>query len=556
MQVCNNAGTCVTAGPIAGVMIDNALPTVNCPSADTNWHAGTVSFTCTASDTGSGLAAQTGVVLNQAGTQGTVTLTASAPAGTTNPNASTNSVQVCDSVGACVTAGPISNVKIDNQAPTITSSVSAPHSGNGWTSGGTTLTVSASDAGSGLASLTYQIGGGSPTPVTGPITPPSGTTTYTLTATDAVGNISTATVTTKVDTTAPAITSSVSAPHSGNGWTSGGTTLTVSASDAQSGLASLTYQVGSGSPTPVTGPITPPSGTTTYTITATDAVGNISTATVTTKVDATAPTVSCPSADTNWHTGTVSFTCTATDSGSGLAIPSQATVTLTTPPIAAGTSNPSVSTNSVSVCDNVGNCATAGPITNVKIDNTGPPTVSITNPTNNAVYVLNQPEAATFTCADPVSGISSCSAVTGTTTLSSGGTLPTTQVGSHTITVTAISKAGVTTTKSYTYVVTYKLCNFIGPIEPLGKSVIFSVTLCNYSGTNVGSSSLAITALNIDGTKTLKAGSTFAWSSALKVYAYAMSTSGLTTGSHVLNVSVTGDLVHPPAELHREILKD
>ena len=164
VQVCNNAGTCVTAGPIAGVMIDNALPTVNCPSADTNWHTGTVSFTCTASDTASGLAAQTGVVLNQAGTQGTVTLTASAPAGTTNPDASTNSVRVCDNVGACVTAGPISNVKIDNQAPTITTSVSAPHSGNGWTSGGTTLTVSASDAGSGLASLTYQVGSGIPDP--------------------------------------------------------------------------------------------------------------------------------------------------------------------------------------------------------------------------------------------------------------------------------------------------------------------------------------------------------------------------------------------------------
>ena len=175
----------------------------------------------------SGLAAQTGVVLNQAAAQGTVTLTASAPAGTTSPNTSTNSVNVCDNVGACVTAGPISNVKIDNQAPTISTPVSAPHSGNGWTSGGTTLTVSASDAGSGLASLTYQIGSGVATPVTGPITPPSGSTTYTITATDAVGNTSTSTVTTKVDTTAPTFSSSVSAPHSGNGWTSGGTTLTV-----------------------------------------------------------------------------------------------------------------------------------------------------------------------------------------------------------------------------------------------------------------------------------------------------------------------------------------
>ena len=45
------------------------------------------SFTCTASDTGSGLAAQTGDVLNQAGTQGTVTLHGLHAAGTTNPDA-------------------------------------------------------------------------------------------------------------------------------------------------------------------------------------------------------------------------------------------------------------------------------------------------------------------------------------------------------------------------------------------------------------------------------------------------------------------------------------
>jgi hypothetical protein len=44
----------------------------------------------------------------------------------------------------------------------------------------------------------------------------------------------------------------------------------------------------------------------------------------------------------------------------------------------------------------------------------------------------------------------------------------------------------------------------------------------------------------------LKAGSTFAWSSALKVYAYALATTGLTSGSHVLNVSVTGDPVTHP----------
>ena len=718
-QLCDNVDNCVTIPPISGFMIDKTLPSISC-QAPTGWYASPASFTCTATDAGSGLAPnQTGVTLNGSGSQGTFTLTASEPPGTSSQSASTNSVQICDNVGTCTTAGPITGIEIDNTLPTISTSVTAPHSGNGWTgagttlnvsatdaqsglasltyqagtgpatavpasgsitppsgitnytitatdnvgnastttlttqvdttapaiatsvtaphtgngwtSAGTTLSVSATDAQSGLASLTYQAGTGPVTAVTGPITPPSGitnytitatdnvgntstttvttqvdttapaistsvsashsgngwtgagttlnvsatdaqsglasltyqagtgavtsvpasgsitppsgTTTYTITATDKVGNTSTSTVTTQVDTTAPTISSSVSAPHSGNGWTSGGTTLNVSATDAQSGLASLTYQAGTGPVTsvPASGSITPPSGATTYTITATDKVGNTSTSTVTTKVDSTVPAVSCAAPAAGWHTGTVSVPCTATDAQSGLATTSQASFALSAS-IAAGTSNANASTNSVQVCDNVDNCTQAGPYTGIEIDNTSP-TISIINPTNNAVYMLNQPEVATYSCADAVSGIASCSAVTGTTTLSSGATLPTTQVGSHAITVTAKSKAGVTTTQTYTYVVTYKICNFAGPIEPLGVAVAFSVTLCNYSGTNVGSSSLAITPLNIDGTTAPKpaTGKTFTWSSALKVYAYGMLTSGLSKGNHVLNVSVTGD---------------
>ena len=38
-------------------------------------------------------------------------------------------------------------------------------------------------------------------------------------------------------------------------------------------------------------------------------------------------------------------------------------------------------------------------------------------------------------------------------------------------------------------------------------------------------------------------GKTFLWTGSLKVYAYAMLSSGLAKGSHVLNVSVTGDPV-------------
>ena len=433
-------------------------------------------------------------------------------------------------------------VPIDTTAPTITSSVSAPTSGNGWTGVGTILNISASDAGSGVASLTYQWAGGPPIPVTGPITPPAGTTTYTVTTTDFVGNTSTATVTTQVDTTAPSVT--CTGPD--GTWHATDQSVTCTGTDTQSDIAGGTSTTGT-----LTLSTAVPAGTSTSNASTAggqlcDNAGNCTPIPPISgfEIDKAAPVISCPTADTKWHSGTVSFTCTASDSGSGLANPTQSSVTLTSLPVAPGTGNGNDSTNSVQVCDAVGNCATAGPITGIKIDNSGV-TISITNPTNNAVYTLGQPEVASFTCANSVSGISSCKAVAGLTPLANGATLPTNQVGSHTITVTATGNSGQVTTLTYTYVVTYKICNFAGPFFPAGAAVLFAVSLCDYGGTNVGASNVAVTALNVDGTKAPKGvlGNTFILVPWLRVYAYAMLSSGLTKGSHVLNVSVTGDPV-------------
>jgi hypothetical protein len=85
----------------------------------------------------------------------------------------------------------------------------------------------------------------------------------------------------------------------------------------------------------------------------------------------------------------------------------------------------------------------------------------------------------------------------------------------------------------------------VGPSIPAGAAVLFAVTLCNDTGANVGTSSLTITALNVDGTKAPKPvlRNTFIWIPGLKVYGYALVSTGLTKGNHVLNVSVTGDPV-------------
>ncbi len=461
----------------------------------------------------------------------------------------------------------IQAVPIDTSGPTISSSISAPHSGNGWSGVGTLLNVSASDTGSGVASLTYQAGGGSAAAVTGPITVPAGTTSYTLTATDFVGNTNSAIVSTKVDTTAPSVTCT----GSDGKWHATDQSAVCTGTDTQSAIAGGTSTTGT-----VTLSTSVPAGSSTAN--ASTAAGQICDNTVNCTpippqqgfmVDKAAPAISCPSADIKWHTGTVTFTCTASDSGSGLGTASQSSITLTSLPVAAGTGNGNDMTNTVQVCDKVGNCATAGPITHVMIDNSAP-TISITNPTNNAVFTLNQPEVATYSCANVLSGVASCSAVIGPmptptpappahppapATIPSGATLPTNQVGPHTITVTATSTTGGVTTLTYSYVVTYKICNFVGPSVPKGASALFSVTLCNYSGANVGAR-----ARDDHGAQHRRhhggqahSQAHVPWDPGPKVYKYTLVSQGLAKGSSRAERLHHRGPGHPCAELHAEL---
>jgi hypothetical protein len=90
------------------------------------------------------------------------------------------------------------------------------------------------------------------------------------------------------------------------------------------------------------------------------------------------PTVACASAPTAWQAGNVAIACTASDSASGLADPSQASFVLSTS-VAAGAESADASTNSLSVCNNAGECNAAGPITGLKVDRR-PPQVTCANP--------------------------------------------------------------------------------------------------------------------------------------------------------------------------------
>jgi hypothetical protein len=171
-QVCDVAGNCATAGPIGPFQIDRTAPSISCGSADGQWHAQDVSITCTASDTGSGLAIPA---------DASFSLSTNVPSGTETANASTGTHQVCDAVGNCTTAGPISGNMVDKKAPTIT--ITAPTTGPYQLGQSITAAYACSDGGSGVASCAGPVASGSTFTAATP-----GTSTFTVNAKDKVGN--------------------------------------------------------------------------------------------------------------------------------------------------------------------------------------------------------------------------------------------------------------------------------------------------------------------------------------------------------------------------------
>ena len=118
--------------------------------------------------------------------------------------------------------------------------------------------------------------------------------------------------------------------------------------------------------------------------------------------DMIAPSVTCAPPDGAWHADNVALACTASDGGTGLANPADASFTLVTS-VAAGFEDANAATDSRVVCDVAGNCTTAGPITGNKIDRKGP-AISITRPASEAVYHRFQAVTASSSCPDGGSG--------------------------------------------------------------------------------------------------------------------------------------------------------
>ena len=102
--------------------------------------------------------------------------------------------------------------------------------------------------------------------------------------------------------------------------------------------------------------------------------------------------------------------------------------------VAAGTETANASTNSRTVCDAAGNCATAGPVSGIRVDRKAPE-IAVASPMA-TTYTQSQTVQATYTCSDG-GGIASCSG-----TIASGQNIDTASSGAHDFVVARTGPGG------------------------------------------------------------------------------------------------------------------
>jgi hypothetical protein len=183
------------------------------------------------------------------------------------------------------------------------------------------------------------------------------------------------------DSVASTTTSVTSPSANAAGWNNSNVDVSLSAVDdpAGTGISRITYSATGAQIIPSTTVSSTTAnlsvtaeGTTTITYFAEDNAGNVEAAnSITIKIDKTAPTFSCDTADNQWHAANITLAGTAQDALSGLSTPSEGNFLLSTN-VVAGTEISNAFTDSYTICDAAGNCATVGPVGNNKIDRKAP----------------------------------------------------------------------------------------------------------------------------------------------------------------------------------------
>jgi alpha-tubulin suppressor-like RCC1 family protein len=183
-----------------------------------------------------------------------------------------------------------------------------------------------------------------------------------------------------------------------------------------------------------------------------------------------------------------------------------------------------------------------------------PPSVTIDSPIAATTYALNQVVPASYSCTDEPggSGVASCAGP-----VASGSPIDTATVGSKTFTVQASDNAGNTVSQSVMYTVAYNICALYDQSKShkLGSTVPIKLQLCDASGSNMSSSSVAVhssglkkvdstASTDLDPTSAPNPDSDFRYDATLGGtggYIYNLSTKNLTTGTWALSFTAGSD---------------
>ncbi|MET8121879.1 plastocyanin/azurin family copper-binding protein [Micromonospora sp. NPDC005291] len=195
----------------------------------------------------------------------------------------------------------------DTTAPVVTAALAGDRDGDGNYIGTATATLAATDAGSGVATIEYSLDGAAFAPYANPIVVNVvGMHMLHYRATDVAGNTSaeqmahfTVVAPPAEDTTAPVVSATVTGERNDDGGYIGGATVTVTATDGESGVKTIEYALDTGAWTTYANPVAVRApGAHTLRYRATDTAGNSSTEQSTTFTVVADGTDGCPDSDT------------------------------------------------------------------------------------------------------------------------------------------------------------------------------------------------------------------------------------------------------------------
>jgi len=390
----------------ASMKLDSVAPSVSITQSggtlgNAGWYVSAVPFTASASDPApsSGIASTQYVVDGGAPQAG-----ASVSIGADGSH--TVYFVTTDNAGNVSAPSATLSVKIDRTPPAISTSITGGTSGlNGWYTSAVQVGATASDATSGVdpAGLQYTVDGGAPQSGSTATVAGDGTHTVVFSAHDIAGNQGSGSQTVRIDTTPPVAGFSIPAPDGQNGWYRSAVTVSATASDATSGVASREVSQDNATWSPSVTIST--DGVYTVYSRATDNAGNTSSnATMTVSLDTTPPTVSLvlPPTTSGWYNTQPAISPTASDATSGVA---SIEYSLDGGPFQSPLATMSDGAHSftVRVTDKAGNSVTSAPY-NVKVDTTSPVSVFVSPPEGSTVVAAGN-FTMSGTTSDATSGV-------------------------------------------------------------------------------------------------------------------------------------------------------